>query len=261
MNSKNSFEDGITMVIDIGYPPNFITNIKKGIVPILTEVAKNGIVLSFLADKPLDGIPKLINDTISNSTIILDVGEMQFEFERECEIIKTADRLPRDFPITVWEQVFFLSDVVSGYKTAAIDKDSIVGNPFYYTSKLVTLEENTEKLHFAVISTHKELIREEFLGGYFKNLCKRYGEVKKQKKPKDRDPITSSIRHEVFKRDKYKCVECGSTKEERTLHVDHIIPKSKGGTDELDNLQTLCEVCNLAKSDRNWKGEVKKWGR
>jgi 5-methylcytosine-specific restriction enzyme A len=67
-----------------------------------------------------------------------------------------------------------------------------------------------------------------------------------------RDPIESRLRHEVFKRDNYKCLECGKDKKETTLHVDHIIPVSKGGTDELSNLQTLCQACNLAKSDKNW---------
>ncbi|MFH8119917.1 MAG: HNH endonuclease [Candidatus Aenigmatarchaeota archaeon] len=74
------------------------------------------------------------------------------------------------------------------------------------------------------------------------------------KKIRIREPIPKSLRQEVFKRDGYKCVECGATKETTTLHVDHIIPKSEGGTDELDNLQTLCEKCNLAKSNRKWRG-------
>ena len=48
----------------------------------------------------------------------------------------------------------------------------------------------------------------------------------------------------------YTCVQCGARKEDgATLHVDHIIPVSRGGTDELDNLQTLCKECNLNKSD------------
>jgi len=75
-----------------------------------------------------------------------------------------------------------------------------------------------------------------------------------KKEQKIRGPISKSLRHEVFKRDNYKCVECGATKETAILHVDHIIPKSEGGTDELDNLQTLCEKCNIAKSNRKWKG-------
>lgn len=69
-----------------------------------------------------------------------------------------------------------------------------------------------------------------------------------------RTPFTKSIRHEVFKRDDYRCVECGATNQDVRLHVDHIIPVSQGGSDELDNLQTLCEDCNLAKSNRAWKG-------
>ncbi|MEN6554368.1 MAG: HNH endonuclease [Methanobacterium sp.] len=77
---------------------------------------------------------------------------------------------------------------------------------------------------------------------------------KSNKKGKKRNHISKSIRHEVFKRDDYKCVECGATKEKTTLHIDHILPVSQGGTDELDNLQTLCEECNLAKSSRKWKG-------
>lgn len=71
---------------------------------------------------------------------------------------------------------------------------------------------------------------------------------------KVRKTLTKSIRHEVFKRDNYRCVECGATNKDTVLHVDHIIPFSKGGSDELDNLQTLCESCNISKSDRYWKG-------
>ena len=41
---------------------------------------------------------------------------------------------------------------------------------------------------------------------------------------------------------------------EKTLHCDHILPVTQGGTDELSNLQTLCDDCNLAKSDKKWKG-------
>lgn len=73
-------------------------------------------------------------------------------------------------------------------------------------------------------------------------------------KESKRDPIESRLRHEVFKRDGYKCVECNKDKEETTLHADHILPVSQGGADELENLQTLCQACNFAKSNRKWKG-------
>lgn len=71
--------------------------------------------------------------------------------------------------------------------------------------------------------------------------------IKKQRK---RTYIPRGLRKEVFMRDNYTCKECGATKEDgATLHIDHIIPVSKGGTDTLDNLQTLCSHCNLNKSN------------
>lgn len=79
-----------------------------------------------------------------------------------------------------------------------------------------------------------------------------------KKKVRKRTHIPKGMRHEVFKRDNYTCVECGAKKEDgATLHVDHIIPVSKGGSDELDNLQTLCFDCNLNKSNIIQKGNQK----
>ena len=75
----------------------------------------------------------------------------------------------------------------------------------------------------------------------------------KNRKPK-RNPIPPALRHEVFVRDNYRCVECGATNKEAMLEADHIIPVSQGGSDELTNLQTLCIICNRAKSNRTWKG-------
>ena len=75
-------------------------------------------------------------------------------------------------------------------------------------------------------------------------------DIKTTKAKRKRTHIPRGLKHEVFKRDGYKCVECGASRDDgATLHVDHKIPVSKGGTDELDNLQTLCQDCNLNKSD------------
>lgn len=57
-------------------------------------------------------------------------------------------------------------------------------------------------------------------------------------------------RLEVLKRDQYRCVLCGASPAKDgsvSLHVDHIKPYSKGGTNETSNLQTLCEKCNWGK--------------
>ena len=49
----------------------------------------------------------------------------------------------------------------------------------------------------------------------------------------------------VFKRDKYRCRMCGATGVE--IEVDHIVPVHQGGSDALDNLQTMCLRCNRGK--------------
>lgn len=69
-----------------------------------------------------------------------------------------------------------------------------------------------------------------------------------------RQPIPRKLRHQVFQRDGYRCRECGATNKQTRLHVDHIKPVSKGGTNDLSNLQTLCEACNLAKYTDEWVG-------
>lgn len=57
----------------------------------------------------------------------------------------------------------------------------------------------------------------------------------------------------VLARDNWTCCSCGrSSKEEGiTLEVDHILPRSKGGTDDISNLQTLCKKCNVGKSNKD----------
>lgn len=73
----------------------------------------------------------------------------------------------------------------------------------------------------------------------------------RKKSQKSRDPSVR-LRFEVLARDRFTCRFCGAspTKDPAvTLHIDHIIPWSKGGETTLNNLQTLCSKCNLGKSD------------
>jgi diadenosine tetraphosphate (Ap4A) HIT family hydrolase/5-methylcytosine-specific restriction endonuclease McrA len=72
-----------------------------------------------------------------------------------------------------------------------------------------------------------------------------------QHRKKSSGYISGSIRYEVLKRAKTKCEWCGISNEERAIEVDHIIPRSKGGKDELYNFQALCYVCNTQKSNKD----------
>jgi CRISPR/Cas system Type II protein with McrA/HNH and RuvC-like nuclease domain len=60
-------------------------------------------------------------------------------------------------------------------------------------------------------------------------------------------------RARIYKRDNYECVYCGSNK---SLTLDHVIPKSKGGKNTWENLVTSCFKCNLKKGDKSLE-EVK----
>lgn len=65
--------------------------------------------------------------------------------------------------------------------------------------------------------------------------------------PTIRQYIPRSDRDYVMRRDGRRCRHCGSR---RNLHIDHITPVSWGGTNALNNLQVLCQRCNLRKGNR-----------
>lgn len=57
-----------------------------------------------------------------------------------------------------------------------------------------------------------------------------------------------SRRFRVLQRDKFTCQYCGGTPQKGyVLNVDHVIPRSKGGSNEIENLITACELCNAGK--------------
>lgn len=65
---------------------------------------------------------------------------------------------------------------------------------------------------------------------------------------KQRRLMTDSLRYDILKRDNFRCQICGATAQDGwKLHVDHIVPVSKGGLTEPANLRTLCERCNMGK--------------
>lgn len=76
--------------------------------------------------------------------------------------------------------------------------------------------------------------------------------TKKNEGHKTTRDVPDSLRYKVLKRDNFKCCACGASPAKDPsveLHIDHIVPWSKGGETTLDNLQVLCSKCNLGKSD------------
>ena len=68
--------------------------------------------------------------------------------------------------------------------------------------------------------------------------------------------INWRLRALVLMRDGGRCQLCGvEARNGAILHVDHVVPWSKGGETVLDNLQVLCHVCNIGKSDAQISAE------
>lgn len=65
-----------------------------------------------------------------------------------------------------------------------------------------------------------------------------------------RKAISKKTRFEVFKRDGFRCMYCGGHPPGVLLHVDHVDPVANGGKNDMDNLVTSCEPCNLGKGAR-----------
>ena len=72
-----------------------------------------------------------------------------------------------------------------------------------------------------------------------------------------RTDLGTVIRHNDAKNKRHlygeqggNCRGCGEHFRPQNLEVDHIVPRAKGGTDHLDNLQLLCGHCNRVKGDR-----------
>lgn len=65
-----------------------------------------------------------------------------------------------------------------------------------------------------------------------------------------RNWISLQVRTAVYDRDGWACVTCGRGDD---LSLDHIQPVSRGGSDDIDNLQTMCRSCNSRKGAK-WAG-------
>jgi len=76
-------------------------------------------------------------------------------------------------------------------------------------------------------------------------------EITKVSRNAGRDP-SLRLRYKVLDGDRFSCRQCGASPAKHSgveLHIDHIVPWSRGGGTVLENLQTLCTKCNLGKSN------------
>lgn len=100
--------------------------------------------------------------------------------------------------------------------------------------------------------------------GDYKKFCKNFSDYKfdlitkaellnKSFPDKARKAISDSLRHKLIHAANSRCALCGkSPKTDASIHleIDHITPYSKGGTNDLDNLRVLCNLCNRGRSNK-----------
>ena len=97
-------------------------------------------------------------------------------------------------------------------------------------------------------SDHRIFVQEDIIKAFAEIQNQKAFEVKKQD---ERSKMSESLRYDILKRDGFRCTICGATAQDGVkLHVDHIIPVSKGGKNLKSNLRTLCSSCNLGKRDK-----------
>ena len=108
--------------------------------------------------------------------------------------------------------------------------------------KLRNYETYTEDQRIELIQICQEKLNE-----YIEKRGKRIFEHRR----KSAGYISGSIRYNVLKDAKFRCELCGVSADTKALEVDHIIPRNKGGTDDISNLQTLCYSCNAMKRDKD----------
>lgn len=125
-------------------------------------------------------------------------------------------------------------------------------------------KENSEKINEQRKKYYKENKEQE------KEKMKQYRNSEKGRESKfksnlkrrsfiQKDYFSSIERKGLLNRDKWKCQSCGIKVHDRhtgiwntpdKAHIDHIIPITKGGKSEPNNLQVLCRTCNLSKNNK-----------
>lgn len=66
-----------------------------------------------------------------------------------------------------------------------------------------------------------------------------------------REWISKWLRFDILSRDWFSCVYCGAKAPEVLLEIDHILPVSKGGKNDIANLCSACRPCNSGKRAKN----------
>jgi len=130
------------------------------------------------------------------------------------------------------KQLYKIKQCADGYGRLVLVEESCYGSEY----RLFTCANCWYYLH------NKDCMNVEFEG-------KEIIYFPKRTKSRSRSSIKSCLRFKVLKRDNFTCQYCGRSSPDVELHIDHKIPVSMGGSDDIENLITACAECNIGKSD------------
>lgn len=132
--------------------------------------------------------------------------------------------------------------------------------------------ENTSNINNDLIckinkyKSESETVIEFIENAILKSLPKEVLTQEELKEINRRRNIKDTTRYSVLEMAGFKCQCCGIKplkNNDVILHIDHIIPYSLGGSDNIDNLQVLCDKCNISKRNKfiinhnvNWVEEA-----
>lgn len=224
---------------------NYIRTYKKTVTPFTAEVsatvfgsAENnpiGYVIKYFypnKGKYKEQIEKLRTlieelETLKEAKVIIDNYKIQYQ-----EYIKDVP----SFILDLDENGFY-----SRLGFATIDESILeIEYKFVYTSNGGMAQRS-----FSVPMTEENIIE---LIEQLENKLTTTAQIKEQ-----RALMTRKLRAYIKERDNFTCCICNNSvynEPNLLLEVDHIIPISKGGMTEENNLQTLCWKCNRAKADK-----------
>ena len=109
---------------------------------------------------------------------------------------------------------------------------------------------------FRLLFLEKAEVVEEYENAFVRSTDQEFNVpmvIKLARVVSQKEKFANFSRENVYLRDKYTCQYCGAHGPEITLTYDHVLPVSRGGKTEWDNIVTACDKCNRKKGSKTPK--------